>query len=632
MPKRQDSTRREFVRAAALAPAIPLLSASAAPTPTPEWRYYAGDQQATHYSPLAQITRDNAAKLEVAWVHHSAPEGSRYRGSIECTPLIVDGVMYIVGAGLIVQALDAASGKLLWTHTPVGAGGGGRRASGVSRGLTYWKDGTHERIFAPIQSRIWCLNAKTGKVIETFGESGGIDLEKDIDRDGPPLAIVSTTPGAICNDVLIVTSRTEEGPRPAAPGHIRGYDLRTGKRRWIFHTIPHPGEFGYETWSPNAWKTAGGANCWGGMSVDEKRGLVFVSTGSPTFDFYGGDRVGANLFGNSILCLKAATGERVWHFQTVHHDLWDYDIPCQPTLVTITHKGKRMDILAQVSKTGWVYLFERETGKPLYPIEERPVPASDLPGEKAYPTQPFPTAPPAFSRQGSSMEDLTNISAEARKHVLEQLKDFRFGQMFTPPGRKETLVLPGYHGGALWGGASFDPDSEWLYVNHNEIPWSTSMTEAPKEAGYKYNFSGYHRNVDHEDHPVIRPPWGQISAIDLKNAKIVWQVPHGEFKKLTARGIPRTGTYIRGGNIATKGGVIFSGGTLDSSFRAYDAKTGKLLWEKYLGGGTFATPCTYTANGRQYVVVAVSDDLNPEEPAQPGPYRIGDFVTFALPG
>ncbi len=618
--------RRDFLKASALA-AVP----GAAATTSTDWSSYAGDLGSSRYSTLDQITPANVSRLEVAWVHHSAPEGSRYRGSIECTPVIAGGRMYIVGAGLVIQALDPATGKLLWTHSPLG-NTSGRRASGVTRGVTYWTDGKSERIYAPVQSRIWCLDAKTGQPLESFGEKGSIDVEKDVDRDMTGLSLASTTPGVIHKDVLIIASRTEEGPRPAAPGHIRAYDIHTGKRRWIFHTIPHPGEFGHETWSKDSWKYAGGANCWGGMSLDEKRGLVFISTGSPTFDFFGGDRVGANLFGNSILCLNALTGKRVWHFQTVHHDVWDYDIPCAPNLMTITHKGRKIDIVAQVSKTGWVYLFERANGKPLYPIEERKVPESDVPGEKTYPTQPFPTAPPPFSRQGISRDDLTNISPEAAKQVAEQTREFRFGPMFTPPGKVETIFMPGFHGGALWGGASFDPSREWLYVNHNEIPWSTHLKDAKQGAGYQYDFNGYTRNVDSNGYPVIRPPWGMMSAIDLKNAKIVWQVPHGEFKKLTARGIPRTGTYIRGGNIVTRGGVVFNGGTLDSVFRAYDAASGKVLWETYLGGGVFATPSTYSVNGTQYVVVPVSDDLNPEEPAEPGPHKIGDFVAFALKG
>jgi quinoprotein glucose dehydrogenase len=609
---------------------LPLTMRAAAPVDT-GWTVYGGNQAATHYSPLNQITRENVPGLRPAWVHNAPPEAAGYRGSVECTPLVVDGVMYIVGAALIVQALEAATGKLLWTHAPL-SNGPRRRGAGTSRGVTYWKDGDRERIFAPVQNRILCINAKTGKIVETFGDNGAIDLEKDIDREllhGE--TIVATTPGGIYKDLLIVSTRDEEGPRPAAPGHIRAYDTRTGKRRWIFHTIPHAGEYGYDTWSQGSWKTAGGANCWGGLSIDEARGLVFVSTGSATFDFYGGDRVGANLFANSVIALKAETGERVWHFQTVHHDLWDYDIPCQPTLVTITHEGKKIDVVAQVSKTGWVYLFERASGKPLYPIEERPVPQSDLPGEKSYPTQPFPTNPPPFARQGISREDLMNISPEAHAWVSEQLKDFRFGPMFTPPGKQNTIVLPGYHGGALWGGASFDPDTEWLYVNHNEIPWSTSLNEAPQEAGYRYDFSGYKRNVDQEGYPVIRPPWGRISAIDLRNCKIVWQSAHGEYEALTARGIPPTGTYTRGGNIATKGGLLFSAGTLDNKFRAYHSGTGKVLWETSLGGGAFATPSTYMVNGKQFVVVPVSISQDSAETSPNGPYQPGDFVAFALP-
>jgi quinoprotein glucose dehydrogenase len=623
------TTRRQFLEVSAGASLLPFAAHGAAARSV-GWAVYGGDQGATHYSPLSQINRDNVSHLRPAWVHEAPPEAAGYRGSVECTPLVVDGVMYIVGASLIVQALEAATGKLMWTHVPL-SNAPRRRGAGVSRGVTYWKDGDHERIFAPVQNRILCLNAKSGKIVETFGENGAIDLEKEVDRDlTRGESIVATTPGGIYQDLLIVSTRDEEGPRPAAPGHIRAYDLRTGKRRWIFHTIPHPGEFGHDTWSPESWKTTGGANCWGGLSIDESRGLVFVSTGSATFDFFGGDRVGANLFANCVIALKATTGERVWHFQTVHHDLWDYDIPCQPALITITHQGRKLDVLAQVSKTGWVYLFDRATGKPLYPIDERPVPQSDLPGEKTYPTQPFPSNPPAFARQGISREDLTNISPEAHAQAMEQLKDFRFGPMFTPPGKQETIVLPGYHGGALWGGASFDPDTEWLYVNHNEIPWSTSMTDAPREAGYRYNFTGYKRNVDDSGYPVIRPPWGRISAIDLRNCKIVWQAAHGEYEELTARGIPRTGTYTRGGNIATKGGLLFSAGTLDDKLWAYDSKTGKVLWETDLGGGAFATPSTYMVDGRQFLVVPVSQSSKSPGSEKSGPHKAGDFVAFAL--
>ena len=620
--------RRRFLHSIAGGAIAPCATAVAA-VRSQDWRHYGGDPAASRYSPLSQITPANVAELKVAWVHHSAAADSRYRGSVECTPLVVDGLMYIVGADLVVQAVDASNGKLVWSFAPL-ASVTSRRGFGVSRGVTYGRVGGSERIYAPVQNRIWCIDAKTGKPVPSFGDEGAIDLEKDVDRDLAGTSIVSTTPGEIYQDLLIVPSRTGEGPRPAAPGHIRAYDTRTGKRRWIFHTIPHPGEFGYDTWSPEAWKTTGGANCWGGLSIDHDRRLAILGTGSATFDFFGGDRAGINLFANSVLALKAETGERAWHFQTVHHDLWDYDIPCAPMALTITYNGKKTDVIAQVSKTGWVYLLDRVTGKPLYPIEERPVPTSEIAGEKAWPTQPFPTAPPPFSRQGIAREDLTDISPAARAFATEKTKDYRFGPMFTPPGPRETMTFPGFHGGALWGGASFDPNSERLYVNHNEISWSTALHAAAAEAGYRYDFSGYHMNSDEEGYPITRPPWGRLSAIDLRNCKIVWQVPHGEFKGLTARGIARTGTYIRGGNIVTAGGVIFNAGTLDNVFRAYDAKSGRVLWETYLGGGGFATPSTYMVDGRQFVAVPVSDDLNPKA-EEPGPYKMGDFVAFALP-
>ena len=496
--------RRNFLKTAAACGFSPLAPRSLAAGQSQDWRHYGGDAESSRYSPLSQITAANVSDLKPAWVHRSAPENSRYRGSVECSPVVADGVMYIVGSGLVIQALQASSGKLLWSFSPIGGNPGGRGV-GTNRGVTYWKGGGSERVYIPIQNKMWCLDAKTGKPIPSFGDEGAIDLEKDVDRDVPGLSIVSTTPGAIYQDLLIVTSRTGEGPRAAAPGHIRAYDLRSGKRKWIFHTIPHPGEFGYDTWSPEAWKTTGGANCWGGMSIDEKRGLAFLGTGSPTFDFYGGDRVGAGLFGNCVLALKAETGERVWHFQTVHHDLWDYDIPCSPMLVTVTHNGRKVDIVAQVSKTGWVYLLDRQTGKPLYPIEERPVPQTDLPGEKTYPTQPFPTAPPPFSKHGISREDLTDISPEAHAYALEKTKDYRFGPMFTPPGKRETMTFPGFHGGALWGGASFDPQSEWLYVNHNEISWTTAIEEAERERGLSLRLQRIpyeRRRAGLSDHPA----------------------------------------------------------------------------------------------------------------------------------
>ena len=591
--------------------------------PTREWRFYNGDAASTHYSPLDQITSGNVADLKVAW-QHLPEEGARARGMFECTPIVVDGVMYIAGSRLRVQALEAATGKLIWSQNPL-TEVSSTRAAGVSRAVTYWRDGDDERIFAPVRERLLGFHAKTGEPLKDFGQNGAVDLTQGLDRDITGLNLFSTTPGAVYKDLIIVTSRPDEGPRRAAPGHIRAYDVHTGKRRWIFHTIPHPGEFGYDTWSPDSWKTSGGANCWGGMSVDHERGLVYIPTGSPTFDLWGGDRVGMNLFGNCILCLNAETGERVWHFQTVHHDLWDYDVPGAPQLVTVMHEGQPRDIVAQVSKTGWVYMLDRETGEPLYPIEERPVPASDVPGEKAFPTQPYPTKPPAFCRQEMFPDDLSDISPEANAYLKERFKNARFGKMFVPPGERETIAVPGYHGGGLWGGASWDADRGWLFINSNEIPWSIHLVGAKPDSGYPFEHTGYIRLRDEEGYPAIKPPWGQIVAMDLNKCEIVWTAPLGEYKELTKRGIPPTGTYNRGGNIATKGGVLFASGTLDNTFRAFDAATGKVLWETALKGGGFSTPGAYEAGGKQYVTISVSPSRSAREGDGPG------LVVYALP-
>ena len=616
--------RRRFLQTSAAALAAPSLVEAASEEPW-EWSSYASDPHSTRYAPLDQINAANVSELEVAWELETLPPRARARGVVECTPIVVDGVMFVSAHGLHSHAIEAHSGKVIWKNTGLGSGSSGGRAAGVSRGLTYWSDGKQRRLFAPVREHILAIDAADGKLIDSFGSGGAIDVGQDIDRENPQ-QLGSTTPGAIWGDLLIITSRTGEGPRPAAPGHIRAYDVRTGKRAWIFHTIPHPGEYGYETWSEDSWKVSGGANCWGGMSVDHERGYVYVATGSPAFDFWGGRRKGKNLFGNSILCLKAETGERVWHFQTVHHDLWDYDIPCAPNLVTVMHEGKPREIVAQVSKTGWVYMLDRDTGEPLYPIEERSVPTSDVSGEEVWPTQPFVTKPPAFSRQGISRDEVSEVTPEAKAFWKERLEAVRFGEMFTPPGGRETICFPGYHGGALWGGASWVADQGVMYVNSNEIPWSLQLVDAESDAGYPLEHTGYIRIRDEQDYPVVKPPWGLLSAIDLDACKILWQVPLGEYKELSAKGVPPTGTYIRGGNIATKGRLLFSAGGLDNVFRAFSQKDGKTLWEHELGGIGLATPCSYEADGRQFVVIASS----PSSSARGTGPKAG-FSAFALP-
>ncbi|HLA39146.1 MAG TPA: PQQ-binding-like beta-propeller repeat protein, partial [Candidatus Glassbacteria bacterium] len=425
--------------------------------------------------------------------------------------------------------------------------------------------------------------------------------------------------------LLILGSYNDEGPPGGAPGHIRAFDVRTGGRRWIFHTIPHPGEFGSDTWEDDAWQTAGSANCWGGMTLDEERGVDYIATGSPSFDFYGGDRKGQNLFGNSVIALKADSGERLWHFQTVHHDLWDNDLPCAPNLVTITHEGRRVEALAQVTKTGQVFVLDRDTGEPVFGVEERPAPESDLAGEKPWPTQPFTVEGLRFARQGFTEDLVTDISPESHAAMLEIFRASRAGAIFVPPSKKGTIVYPGFHGGANWSGASFDVTSGVLYVNSNELPWLLTMVDAEPGNPFRYNHTGYHRFLDPEGYPAVKPPWGTLNAIDLNQGKILWQVPLGEYAALSARGIPPTGTENFGGTIVTAGGLVFIAATKDEKFRAFDKTTGKVLWEYQLPAGGYATPCTYMVNGRQYVVIACGGGGKLET-------KSGDsYLAFALP-
>jgi quinoprotein glucose dehydrogenase len=443
-----------------------------------EWPIYGGDLAGTKYSALAQINRSNVHLLKPAWIYRCDDMRLTPASTIECNPLIIDGVIYLTTPGLKVVALDAASGKERWVFDPW-AGKGGR---GVNRGLTYWSSGQDKRIFYVTGNSLHALDATTGRPIPEFGVEGKVDLRDGLDRDVFFLSVSATTPGIIYKDLLIMGSVVGEGPAPSAPGHIRAFDARTGKRRWIFHTIPHPGEFGYDTWPVDAWKTVGGANCWGGLTLDAQRGLVFAGTGSPSYDHWGGNRFGQNLFANCVLALKAETGERVWHFQIVHHDLWDYDIPCPPNLVTVRHEGRRLDAVAQVSKVGHLFLLDRATGRPLFPVEERPVPKSDIPGEQSWPTQPFPLQPPPFAQQRFTEAEATDLNPQARAFVVNKLKEMRTGDIFIPPGLKASVTLPQFNGGAEWGGAAFDPETHLLYVNaSNEAEWISMVPSKPRQ-------------------------------------------------------------------------------------------------------------------------------------------------------
>jgi quinoprotein glucose dehydrogenase len=703
--------------AAASLALLPVVGAPGDPVPPErEWRTHGGDPGHTQFSPLDQIDTSNVGRLEVAWTYRTgdAREG---RTQIQCNPIVVDGVLYGTTARVDTFALDAATGKEIWRFRPSEEVSGALPDFlGANRGVAYWSDGKDHRILVTVGQHLFAIDARSGKPAAGFGTGGSIDLRKGLGRDASELFVSSSTPGAVYRDLLILGTRVHEGPGPSAPGHVRAYDVRTGKIRWIFHTIPRPGELGYETWPEDAWKRVGGANAWSGISVDHERGLVFLPTGSPAFDFWGGDRHGANLFGNCLLVLSAATGERLWHFQVVHHDLWDRDLPQAPVLLTVKRDGKEVDAVAQATKSGHVFVFDRETGEPLFPIEEKPYPASDLKGEKTWPTQPLPVKPPPFARQVLTEDGLTDISPEARAAVLERFREVRSGGQFVPPSTEGTVIYPGFDGAAEWGGSAFDPETRLLYVNSNEMAWILQMLELPpageggslgarvyaqhctvchglqrqgdpqgqfpriddlkgrltredaatllrkgkgvmpafaflseeeteavvahiysdpppaNESGTSaaaagaspYSHTGYNRFLDPDGYPAVRPPWGTLNAIDLDEGEIRWTVPLGELPELTARGIPPTGTENYGGPIATAGGLLFIGATKDEMFRAFDKRTGKVLWETKLPAGGYATPATYEVDGRQYVVIAAGGGKMGTES--------GDtYLAFALP-
>jgi quinoprotein glucose dehydrogenase len=439
------------------------------------WRMFGGGPDNIHYSTLKQINRENVGRLEVAWRYDS---GDEFPGSeMQCNPVIVGGTLYATTPKVRVIALDAATGKEKWSFDP----NEGKKPTGKmrNRGVTHWTDGKQSRIYFGFRQWLYALDAATGRPAQGFGEGGRVDLREGLGRDPKAQTVTVTTPGVIYKDLLIVGSLVSEA-LPSSPGFIRAYDVRTGKLRWTFRTIPQPGEFGYETWPNEAWEHTGGANNWSGMALDEKRGLVFAPTGSAAFDFYGADRHGDNLFANTLLCLDAATGKRKWHFQAVRHDVWDRDFPSAPALVTVKRGGRTIDAVAQITKSGHVFVFERETGKPLFPIEERRVPTAGADGEKLAATQPLPLAPPPFARQILTEDLLTRRTPEAHAAVLKRFRTLKSNGQFEPPSREGTIVFPGFDGGGEWGGAAFDPETGLFYVNSNEMAWVLRLVERPQ--------------------------------------------------------------------------------------------------------------------------------------------------------
>jgi quinoprotein glucose dehydrogenase len=469
-----------------------LCGSKAQSTQNTTWEVYGGSKKSIRYSALKQVNTTNVNQLQVAWTYHTEDADAKGGSQMQCNPIIVDGILYGTTPHLSLIALNASTGILKWKfnaedHLPK------KTNLGINnnRGVTYWQSGDDKRILYCAGSNLYAVNALTGELIKSFGKDGAIDLHDDLELADKNWYVAGTTPGIIYKDLYILGNRVNESAN-AAPGSIRAFDVRTGKRRWIFHTVPHPGEFGYNTWEDKkAWKHIGGANSWAGFSMDEKRGIVYAPTGSASFDFYGGKRKGSGLFANSLLALDAATGKLKWHYQVIHHDMWDKDLPTAPALVTIKRNGKLIDAVAQPTKHGFLFILDRVTGKPLYPIKERPVPTiSELDGEKPWPTQPIPTLPQPFVRQNFTEKDINPyISAQSKADVLERLKSYRYGNMFLPPGKQPSVIFPGFDGGAEWGGPAYDPATGLLYINANEMPWILTMIDAPKPPDRVENFA-----------------------------------------------------------------------------------------------------------------------------------------------
>jgi quinoprotein glucose dehydrogenase len=697
---------------------------------TSSWSVWNGNYTSNKYSSLDEIDTTNVQQLQIAWEYHTGDVDTAARSQMQCSPIIVNGIMYGTSPQLRLVAVDAMTGQQKWVFLPFDAIHADKNMHFIlnnNRGVTYWTDGKDdERIYYGAGPFMHAINAKTGKLVTSFGNGGKIDLHNGLEMEGvQDLFVTSTSPPAIYKDVLITGTRVSEG-MDAAPGHVRGYDVRTGKMKWIFHTIPHPGEPGYETWEdPNAWKMTGGANNWPGMTIDQERGIAYIPLGSAAMDFYGGKRKGSNLYANCLVALDAQTGKRKWHFQYVHHDTWDWDPSSAPVLITVNHNGKQIDAVAQTTKTGFVYLFNRETGESLFPVKEMAVDtATQLVGEKLWPTQPFPQKPAPFVRQSFTEKDLNPyLSKEEYEEVKARLKGIHTGKMFTPHSKEGTITFPGLDGGGEWGGPAVDPESGILYVNANQVPWILKMFDVDKtrqgvetfgQAGQRlyrqncmgchgrdrkggnnypslidvskrydprafvefintgrrmmpafkhlsqqdkdaiasfileqqdvqakryekkmtaidtfrmlpYYISGYNKFLSKSNLPAIAPPWGVLNAIDLNTGEYVWKTVLGEDSVFKAKGVKETGTENYGGPIVTKGGLLFIAATKDRKFRAFNKRTGKLLWETELPAAGFATPATYQVNGQQYVVIACGG-------GKLGAKSGDSYVAFALPG
>jgi len=648
--------------AAVTAAAVAAALVSAQSSASSAWPTYGADLASTRYAALDQITAANFASLQVAWRFKTDNLGPRPEFNFQSTPLMVDGVLYTTaGSRRAVVALDAGTGEMLWMHR-LDEGERGeaapRRLSG--RGLAYWSDGREARIvYVTPGYRMVALDAATGHRVDSFGEGGIVDLKLEMDQVMDPITgdVGLHAAPIIANDVIVIGAAHTVGSVPVSrrneKGHVRGYDVRTGERLWIFHTIPEEGEPGFETWEDGSAEWTGNTGVWGQMSADEELGLVYIATEMPTGDYYGGHALGENLFSDSLVALDLKTGERRWHYQFIQHDIWDWDLPCAPILADVTIDGRLRQIVMQPSKQGWVYVLDRVTGEPIWPIERRPVAASDVPGERAHPTQPFPTRPPPFDRQGVSIDDLIDFTPELRAEAVELVKRFRIGPIFTPPvvsrwdGPLAMLMLPNATGGANWPGGSFDPETGVFYIFSNTQVSALGLVPGSERQGQPSDMDfvmGTARSPEGgpppsaavQGLPLIKPPYGRITAIDMKEGEIAWQIPHGDtpdnirnHPALDGLDIPRTGRTGRIGTLVTRtlviagegGTVVMPDGRDGAMLRAYDKATGQERGAVYMPAQQTGSAMTYMHEGRQYIVVAISGGGFP-----------GELMAFRLPG
>lgn len=618
-----------------------------------DWPTYGGDLASTRYSPLAQIDASNFNELEIAWQFKTDNLGPRPESGFQSTPLVVDGMLYSTGGSRrAVFALDAATGELLWMHRiDEGARGEAAPRKLSGRGLAYWKEGSElaRIIYVTPGYQLVSLDAATGRPVSSFGSDGIVDLKQGLDQELDPITgeVGLHAAPVIADGVILVGAAHLPGGAPATKekpkGYFRGFDARTGKRLWIFHTIPKPGDFGHDTWLNGSSEFTGNTGVWGQVTVDEELGIVYLPLEMPTGDFYGGHRPGDNLFADSLVAVDLHTGERRWHFQTVHHDIWDWDLPCAPILADIVVDGRPIKAIAQPTKQGFVFVFDRATGEPVWPVEERPVAESDVPGEWTAKTQPFPVKPPPFDRQGVSIDDLIDFTPELRAQAVKLASSYRLGPIYTPPslandpdGTRGTLMMPSATGGANWPGGALDPETGILYIYSKTQIGRLSLENDPDRSNMNF-ISARGRGLpplDIDGLPIVKPPWGRITAIDLNRGEIVWQLAHGEtpdhirdHPALEGVELARTGQVGRIGTLVTRTLVISGDATTFTTpsgkegamLRAYDKATGNELGEVYMPAPETGSPMSYAVDGAQYVVLAIGGNAT------------GGLIAFKLP-